>query len=113
MSTSPDRNPAPGLQRITPAKHYSRSIIFVDEVAKHEPHRTSTSVDIFSRDGINWYCQVRCGEQKTQPMGPFTKRKAERVQDAPQDADCAKGHGVAYLRANRRGQVMTQIKRVV
>lgn len=82
MSTSPDHNSAPGVPRITPAKHHSRPIIFIDEIARREPHGTSTSVDIFSHDGVRWFCQVRCGEQKTQPMGPFTKRQAERVQEA-------------------------------
>ncbi|APO79807.1 hypothetical protein AM571_PC02081 (plasmid) [Rhizobium etli 8C-3] len=102
MSTSPDRNPAPGLQRTTPAKHYSRSIIFVDEIAKHEPRGTSTSVDIISRDGINWYCQVRCGEQKSRPMGPFTKRKAEQVQDARRTRIAQMG--TAWLIFERTGE---------
>lgn len=95
MSTSPDHNPAPGVPRITPAKHHSRPIIFIDEIAKHEPYGTSTSVDIFSHDGVRWYCQVRCGEQKTQPMGPFTRRRAERVQETRR-ARIAQ-HGTGWL----------------
>ncbi|WP_037390093.1 hypothetical protein [Sinorhizobium americanum] len=104
MSTAPDRNPAPGLHRITPAKHYSRSIIFIDEIARQEPHETSTSVDIFSHDGIRWYCQVRCGDQKTQPMGPFTKRQAERVQEARRTRIAQKGTAwLAFERSGRTG----------
>lgn len=91
MSMSPDRNLAPGVHRSAPEKHYSRSIIFIDEIARQEPHETSTSVDIFSHDGIKWYCQVRCGERKTQPMGPFTKRQAERVQEARRTRIAQKG----------------------
>ncbi|SCW48988.1 hypothetical protein SAMN02927900_01948 [Rhizobium mongolense subsp. loessense] len=64
-----------GVQ-VAPARHYSRLIKFIDEVAKHEPHETSTSVDFFSNDDNKWYCQIRCGKQRTQPMGPYTKRQA-------------------------------------
>ncbi|WP_157785418.1 hypothetical protein [Sinorhizobium fredii] len=102
MSTSPNRNPAVGFHRITPAKHYSRSIIFIDDIARQEPHETSTSVDIFSHDGIRWYCQVRCGEQKPQPMGPFTKRQAERVQEARRTRIAQKG--TAWLVFERTGE---------
>lgn len=102
MSISPDRNHAPGLQKMTPAKHYSRSIVFIDDIAKQEPHETSTSVDIFSYDGITWYCQVRCGEKKTQPMGPFTKRRAEQIQEARR-ARLAK-NGTAWLVFERTGE---------
>jgi hypothetical protein len=79
-----------GVQ-VAPAKHYSRLIKFIDEVAKHEPHETSTSVDIFSNDDNKWYCQIRCGKQRTQPMGPYTKRQAERVQDARRTRIAEKG----------------------
>jgi hypothetical protein len=102
MSTSLDDNPAPGLHRITPAKHYSRSIVFIDEIAKQEPHETSSSVDIFSCDGINWYCQVCCGEKKTQPMGPFTKRRAEQIQEARRARLAQKG--TAWLVFERTGE---------
>ncbi|AJD44544.1 hypothetical protein C9413_28005 [Rhizobium sp. SEMIA 4085] len=79
-----------GVQ-VAPAKHYSRQIKFIDEIAKHEPHETSTSVDIFSNDDTKWYCQIRCGEQRTQPIGPYTKRQAERVQDARRTRIAEKG----------------------
>jgi hypothetical protein len=100
MSTSPDRNPPPGVHTPTPARHYSRSIIFIDEIAKHEPH--PPSVEIFSHDGNKWYCQVRCGEQKTQPMGPFTERQAERVQEARRSRIAEKG--TAWLVFERTGE---------
>lgn len=82
MPTSRSLNPTPGLHGTTPARHYSRPIVFIDEIAQKEPHKTSTSVEIFSHDEIQWYCRVRCGEQKTPPMGPFTKRRAEQIQEA-------------------------------
>ena len=31
--------------------------------------------------GNKWYCSVRCGDRKTQPMGPYSKQQAERIQD--------------------------------
>ncbi|OCP36180.1 hypothetical protein [Ensifer sp. LC163] len=102
MPTLPDRDLAAGVHMPAPARHYSRSIIFIDEIAKHEPHGTSTSVDIFSHDGNKWYCQVRCGEQKTRPMGPFTKRQAERVQEARRTRIAQKG--TAWLVFERTGE---------
>ncbi len=62
-------------------QHYSRIVTFADEVAEREPERPSTSVDIFKSDG-KWYCQVRRGEEKTRPMGPYTELQAQRIQDA-------------------------------
>ncbi|MDX0190460.1 hypothetical protein GOC18_24795 [Sinorhizobium meliloti] len=102
MSMSPDRTLAPGVHTTTPAKRYSRSVIFVDEIARQELHDTPTSVDIFSHDGIRWYCQVRCGEQKTQPMGPFTKRQAERIQESRRTKIAKKG--TAWLVFERTGE---------
>lgn len=102
MSTLSQHNLGTGVHRITPAKHYSRLVKFIDETAEHEPHETSTSVDIFSHDDNKWYCQVRCGEQKTQPMGPYTKRQAERVQDARRTRIAQKG--TAWLVFERTGE---------
>lgn len=102
MSTSADRNPAPGVRKNAPPMRYSRPIIFIDEIARQEPPGTSTSVDIFSHDGNKWYCQVRCGQRKTQPMGPFTKRRAERVQEARRTRIAQKG--TAWLVFERSGE---------
>jgi hypothetical protein len=71
-----------GLHTAAPVRHYSRAINFTNEIAGNEPNETSTSVDIFSHDDNKWYCQVRRGEQKTRPMGPYTKLQAERIQEA-------------------------------
>lgn len=62
-----------------PAQHYSRIVAFDEEVAGGEP--TPTSVEIFS-DAGHWYCRVRRGKEKTRPLGPYTKRTAERIQEA-------------------------------
>jgi len=62
-----------------PSRRYSRSVRFVDEVARVEPD--PTSVEIFTSHG-KWYCQVRRGDEKTRPMGPYTERQAQLVQDA-------------------------------
>jgi hypothetical protein len=70
------------LSPSAPVKRYSRLVKFIDEVAKCEPHEASTTVDIYSDDNNEWYCQVCRGGQKTQAMGPYSKRQAERVQDA-------------------------------
>lgn len=91
MSTLPSHNPGSGVQPVAPAKHYSRLIKFSDDIAEHEPQEACTSVDIFSNDDNEWYCQVCRGEQKTQPMGPYTKLQAERIQDARRTRIAAKG----------------------
>lgn len=92
MSTLPSHNVGSRvLHPVAPAKHYSRLIKFIDEVAKHESHEASTSVDIYSDDNNEWYCQVCRGGQKTQPMGPYTKLQAERIQDARRTRIAAKG----------------------
>jgi hypothetical protein len=66
---------------VAPAQHYSTIVKFIEEVAKNEPNEPPTSVDIFTADG-KWYCQVCRGDEKTRPMGPYTERQAERIQDA-------------------------------
>lgn len=33
-------------------------------------------------DGSHWYCRVRRGNEKTRPMGPYTKQQAERILEA-------------------------------
>lgn len=67
------------LRTAAPAQHYSRIIEFDKEVSGGESDETS--VEIFSDDG-HWYCRVRRGNEKTRPLGPYTKRKAERIQEA-------------------------------
>ena len=64
-----------------PAQHYSTIVKFIDKVAKGEASGPRTSVDVFESDG-KWYCQVRRGDEKTQPMGPYSKPQVERIQDA-------------------------------
>ncbi|MBZ9768786.1 hypothetical protein LB526_18675 [Mesorhizobium sp. CA6] len=59
----------------------SKIVNFAKEVAGQESHEMPTSVEIFS-DAGRWYCQVRRGNEKTRPMGPYTKQQAERVQEA-------------------------------
>jgi hypothetical protein len=63
------------------AQHYSRMVKLVQQAAKSASEDPPLSVEIFNH-GDKWYCQVRRGEQMTQPMGPYTKRQAERIQDA-------------------------------
>ncbi|SFQ09668.1 hypothetical protein SAMN03159463_05633 [Mesorhizobium sp. NFR06] len=68
------------LQIIAPAQRHSKIVEFAKEVAGQEFHQMPTSVEIFSDSG-RWYCQVRRGNEKTRPMGPYTKQQAERVQE--------------------------------
>ncbi len=80
MSTLQQELSTPSASRTTaPAQHCSRIVEFDEEVVGRE--RTPTSVEIFSDDG-HWYCRVRRGNEKTRPLGPYTKRKAERIQEA-------------------------------
>ena len=72
---------ANGLRTAAPTRHYSRIVEFDEEVAREELDETPTSVEIFSDNG-HWYCRVRRGNEKTRPLGPYTKRKAERIQEA-------------------------------
>ncbi|UDL90426.1 hypothetical protein LGH82_03390 [Mesorhizobium sp. PAMC28654] len=72
---------ANGLHMVAPAQHHSTIVKFINDVAKREPDGLPTTVEIFS-DGGNWYCQVRRGDEKTRPMGPYTKQQAEQIQDA-------------------------------
>ncbi|MGO4568936.1 hypothetical protein AB4Z52_28790 [Rhizobium sp. 2YAF20] len=93
---------SPKLGLNVPAKHYSRLIKFIEEIARHEPQGAATSVDIFSNDDNQWYCQVCRGGQKTKPMGPSSKQQAERVQDARRIRIAAKG--TAWLVFEETGQ---------
>lgn len=68
------------LQTIAPPQHHSKVVEFAKEVAGQESHQMPTSVEIFSASG-RWYCQVRRGNEKTRPIGPYTKQQAERVQE--------------------------------
>jgi hypothetical protein len=54
---------------------------FVGDVMKEPTSEIPTSVEIFEQEG-KWYCHVRRGDEKTRSMGPYTKREAERIQDA-------------------------------
>ncbi|RUX76904.1 hypothetical protein EN925_31465 [Mesorhizobium sp. M7A.F.Ca.US.006.04.2.1] len=67
------------LRTVGPAQHHSKVVEFIDEIARHA-NDAPTSVEIFSNDG-RWYCRVRRGEEKTRPMGPYTKQQAERIQE--------------------------------
>ena len=70
-----------GTRTVAPAQRFARSVRFIGEVAKDASGNLPTFVEIYSQDG-KWYCQVRCGDRKTRPMGPYTKQQAERIQDA-------------------------------
>jgi hypothetical protein len=73
-----------GIIGVTPAdapQHYSTVVEFVNEATDRGPDETPTTVEIYA-NGDRWYCHVRRGDQKTQPMGPYTKQQAERIQDA-------------------------------
>ena len=63
--------------RLGTVQHHSKIVQF----AKEASNETSTSVEIFSDSG-HWYCRVRRGDEKTRPMGPYTKQQAERIQEA-------------------------------
>ncbi|WP_156398615.1 hypothetical protein [Mesorhizobium sp. Root102] len=69
-----------GLRTVAPAQH-SKIVTFTGEVANDVANDTPTSVEIFSDSG-RWYCRVRRGDEKTRPMGPYTKQQAERIQEA-------------------------------
>lgn len=82
MSTmQQELNITSGMRTVVPTQHYSTIVKFINEVAKREPNETPTSVEIYLNEG-KWYCQVCRGDEKTQPMGPYTKQQAERIQDA-------------------------------
>jgi len=68
------------LRKIAPAQHCSRIVEFAKEIAKEESDEVPTSVEIFADSG-HWYCRVRRGNEKTRPMGPYTKQQAERIQE--------------------------------
>jgi hypothetical protein len=70
-----------GLRTVAPAQHYSKVVKFINEIAKEAANDAPTSVEIFSDSG-HWYCRVRRGDEKTRPMGPYTKQQAERIQEA-------------------------------
>ena len=69
---------AKALCPVTPRQHYSVTVKFIDRAT--DKARNSTTFEIYAV-GNNWYCRVRCGDQKTRPMGPFSKQQAERMQD--------------------------------
>lgn len=73
-------NTASGVRPVTPAQRYSTVVKFIDGVEDGESSQAPTSVEIYAV-GNNWYCNVRCGDKKTRPMGPYSKQQAERIQD--------------------------------
>lgn len=66
---------------VAPAQGRSTIVEFVNEAAETGPDETPPTVEIYANGG-NWYCQVCRGDEKTKPMGPYTKQQAERIQDA-------------------------------
>lgn len=70
-----------GLPATAPAEHCSKIVEFAEEIAKEESGGMPTSVEIFADSG-HWYCRVRRGNEKTRPMGPYTKHQAQRIQEA-------------------------------
>ncbi|MER8476109.1 hypothetical protein NKH37_25860 [Mesorhizobium sp. M1217] len=80
MSTMQQELNTNGLRTVAPAQHYSKIVEFAKEVAREASDETPTSVEIFSDSG-HWYCRVRRGDEKTRPMGPYTKQQAERIQE--------------------------------
>ncbi|QPC92987.1 hypothetical protein [Mesorhizobium sp. INR15] len=81
MSTTQQELETTGGLRPVAAHHYSKIVEFAKEVAREASDETLTSVEIFSDSG-HWYCRVRRGDEKTRPMGPYTKQQAERIQEA-------------------------------
>ncbi|WP_133116142.1 hypothetical protein [Mesorhizobium wenxiniae] len=71
-------NTTSGLRLVTPAQGHSAAVKFIDKVMDRES--SPTSVEIYAI-GNNWYCNVRCGDKRTRPMGPYSKQQAERMQD--------------------------------
>lgn len=69
------------VRTVARAQNYSTIVKFINEIAGKEPDETPTSVEIFA-NGSNWYCQVRRGDKKTRPLGPYSKQQAERIRDA-------------------------------
>jgi hypothetical protein len=71
-------NTTAGVHPATSPQRYSAVVEFIDKVVDRES--TPTSVEIYAV-GNNWYCNVRCGDKRTRPMGPYSKQQAERMQD--------------------------------
>jgi hypothetical protein len=71
-------NTTGGVRPATSPQRYSAVVEFIDKVVDRES--TPTSVEIYAV-GNNWYCNVRCGDKRTRPMGPYSKQQAERMQD--------------------------------
>jgi hypothetical protein len=71
-------NTTGGVRPAMSPQRYSAVVEFIDKVVDRES--TPTSVEIYAV-GNNWYCNVRCGDKRTRPMGPYSKQQAERMQD--------------------------------
>jgi hypothetical protein len=107
VSTLPKLNLRAGVQSAAPVQHFSEAVKFINDVAKREPNKTSTSVDVFSTGDNEWYCQVCRGKQKTLPMGPYTKLQAERVQDLRRRMIAREGTARLVFEPDRRWLAMT------
>ena len=59
---------------------YAKPVRFIGRACEDAYSKVPTSVEIFAQGG-KWYCRVRRGDEKTQPMGPYTKHQAERIQN--------------------------------
>ncbi|MCZ8547980.1 hypothetical protein OOJ09_27705 [Mesorhizobium qingshengii] len=92
MPTIQQQNLINDLRTLAPAQHHSKIVQFVREVAGQASDETPTSVEIFSDSG-RWYCRVRRGDEKTRPMGPYTKQQAERIQEVRRMLIAKKGTG--------------------
>ena len=79
-TTQRELNVASGVRTVTPAQRYSTVVKFIDKAVDRGSDETPTTVEIYA-DGNKWYCNVRRGDQKTRPMGPYSKQQAERIQD--------------------------------
>ncbi len=80
MPTTQNRgNLAKDLYAIAPTRLHSKKV--TSEASNREPGEVETAVEIFSDNG-SWYCQVCRGRERTRPMGPYTKQRAEQIQDA-------------------------------
>ncbi len=83
MFTLPDEyEDITGARTQAPSVEHHATIIKFDkglpEAASGAP---PVAIEIF-RAGFDWYCHVRRGTEKTQPIGPYTtKQLAEQIQD--------------------------------
>ena len=75
-----ERKTVSGVRKVTPPRRYSTVVKFTDQAVATESGEIPTSVEIYA-EGNYWYCNVRRGDERTRPIGPYTKQQAERIQD--------------------------------